>query len=271
MVRLSVDEEPESELASRSGTLGTVGAAVSMVTVSDGETTEMLPTASVAFVVRTWLPVAKVGVSVQLPAASAVVVPMSVVPSYSVTVALASAVPDTTGVVLEVMLSVFDDPVSDEAARSGVDGMAGATVSIEMVDDDEAVFPAASVATALSVNAPSVSAVAGVKVHAPEALAITVESDVVPREMAMDEPASAVPEMIGVPVASALPVVGVAIATVVAVSTVIDSAPDSTEVTDVAVAVAVMLCAPAERGPATVMDQFPLLSAVAVPMRAAAS
>lgn len=271
MVRLSVDEEPESELASKSGTLGTVGAAVSIVTVSDGEATEMLPTASVALVVSTWLPAPKVGVSVQLPEPSAVVVPTTVVPSYNVTVALASAVPDSTGAVLEVMLSVLDDPLSDDAARSGADGIAGATVSIEMVDDDDAVLPATSVATALRVNVPSASAEAGVKVHAPEPLATTVESNAAPREMAMDAPGSAVPEMVGVPVASALPVDGARIATVTAVSTVIDRAPDKTEVTAVAVAVAVMLCTPGVSAVATVTDHTPLALAEAVPMSVAPS
>jgi hypothetical protein len=241
LVRSSVEEEPESELASKSGTLETVGADVSIVMVSDGEEAETLPTASVALVVSTWLPAAKVGVNVQLPAASAVVVPISVVPLYNATVALASAVPVSTGAVLEVMLSEADDPLSDDADRSGTDGIAGATVSTEMVEADDAVLPAASVATALRVNAPSVSGVVGVKVHAPEALAITVETSVVSREMATDAPASAVPEIVGVPVESALPVDGATSATVMAVSTVIESAPDKTEVTAVAVAVAVML------------------------------
>ena len=50
-MRLSVDDEPESDDANKSGTDGATGAMVSIVITSAGETGEMFPTASVAVVV----------------------------------------------------------------------------------------------------------------------------------------------------------------------------------------------------------------------------
>ena len=51
-----------------------------------------------------------------------------------------------------VMLSVLDEPLSDAAARSGVPGAVGATVSTENWDDVfEAELPALSVAVAVMV------------------------------------------------------------------------------------------------------------------------
>ncbi len=47
--------------------------------------------------------------------------------------ALASAVPVKVGVVSDVMLSVDDEPVSDDAARSGVEGADGAVASTTSV------------------------------------------------------------------------------------------------------------------------------------------
>lgn len=47
----------------------------------------------------------------------------------TVTVLFASAVPLKVGVVSVVILSVLDEPVSDAAARSGVDGADGASRS----------------------------------------------------------------------------------------------------------------------------------------------
>ena len=82
---------------------------------------------------------------------TAVPLPTAVVPSKIVTVLPASAVPENVGVVTLVMLSVLDDPESLAAVRSGVDGAAGAVVSIVMlkVPEDVDTLPAASVAVAL--------------------------------------------------------------------------------------------------------------------------
>jgi hypothetical protein len=83
--------------------------------------------------------------------AAAVPLPTCVFPSKIVTVLPASAVPVNVGVVLLVILSVLDDPLSLAAVRSGVEGAAGAVVSIVMVNALEATetFPAASVALAV--------------------------------------------------------------------------------------------------------------------------
>src|SRR5437867_3621531 len=55
--------------------------------------------------------------------------PTPVAPSKIVTVLAASAVPVNVGVVILVLLSVLDDPVSLAAVKSGVEGAAGAVVS----------------------------------------------------------------------------------------------------------------------------------------------
>ena len=67
-------------------------------------------------------------VIVQFPPV-AVPLPSTVEPSSNCTVRPASAVPLNTGVVMRVMSSLFDEPLSLAAARSGVE-MAGGVVSI---------------------------------------------------------------------------------------------------------------------------------------------
>src|SRR5258706_1008627 len=73
--------------------------------------------------------------------------PIGVGPSKSVTMLLASAVPVKVGVVLLVMLSEFDDPVSLAGDKSRAGGAPGAGGSVVMEKEDKAVpdFPAASV------------------------------------------------------------------------------------------------------------------------------
>ena len=87
----------------------------------------------------------------QSPEPSAVAVPSDVAPSSNSTLLFASAVPLTVGVVTLVRSSVLELPESLPVSRSGVDGAAGAEVSIVTVRADEAalVFPAASVAVAV--------------------------------------------------------------------------------------------------------------------------
>ena len=62
------------------------------------------------------------------------------------------AVPVTVGVVTLVRLSVLDEPVSLAAARSGVEGAAGAVASMVTLRDEEATLwlPAASVAATVA-------------------------------------------------------------------------------------------------------------------------
>lgn len=76
----------------------------------------------------------------------------------TVTVLFASAVPLNVGVVSDVRLSVLDEPRSEPAARSGMEGAAGAEVSIVIAKADEAddVLEAASVAVAVILWAPVV-------------------------------------------------------------------------------------------------------------------
>ena len=57
-------------------------------------------------------------------------VPITVAPSYSETVDPSSADPASVGVVSFVIASVEEDPVSLAAVRAGVDGAAGAAVSM---------------------------------------------------------------------------------------------------------------------------------------------
>ena len=71
----------------------------------------------------------------QSPLPSAVVVPKELDPANSSTVLPASAVPVKVGVVSPVILSVLELPVSEEGARSGVDGASGAVVSTLIVRD----------------------------------------------------------------------------------------------------------------------------------------
>ena len=96
-------------------------------------------------------------VNVHAPAPSAVVVPRLVEPPRNnSTVLFASAVPVKVGVLTLVILSVLDDPVSLAAVRSGVEGAAGAVLSMVMLNAPEATetFPAASVALALMLCVP---------------------------------------------------------------------------------------------------------------------
>ena len=90
-------------------------------------------------------------VKLQFPLLSAVVVPNELDPANSSIVLSASAVPVKVGVVMLVMLSLLERPVSDDASRSGFDGVAGAAVSMVIVRPSDALetFPAASAAVAV--------------------------------------------------------------------------------------------------------------------------
>jgi hypothetical protein len=153
LVRSSLLDDPESLAEDRSGVEGAAGEVVSIVTDKADDATDVFPAASVALAVIELTPSGSALTAiVQLPLPSAVPVPINVEPARkSFTTAFASAVPLNVGVVLLVMLSVFDVPVSDAAARSGVEGADGAVVStvIDKADDATDTFPAASVALAV--------------------------------------------------------------------------------------------------------------------------
>ena len=95
-----------------------------------------------------------------MPLPSAVAVPT--VPSTSldsVTVLLASAVPEMSGVVSLVRSSVLELPLSEPATRSGDDGAAiDASMITLNADDAKLALPAASVAVAVMECVPSWSA-----------------------------------------------------------------------------------------------------------------
>lgn len=142
LVRLSVFEVPVSLLAARSGVLGADGAVLSIVTLRALELLLTLFAESVALaVIACVTPAVNVSVVIcQLPSV-AVAEPIEVAPPptwslYKVTVEPLSAVPLKVGVVSLVMLSVFDEPVSEAASRSGVDGASGATLSTTVIVND---------------------------------------------------------------------------------------------------------------------------------------
>lgn len=115
------------------------------------------------------------------------------------TVAPLSAVPEKLGVVLLVMLSVAEVPVSVAASRSGIDGAAGAVVSI-MTDKAELAvetFVALSVAVAVIDLVPDVRAEV-VMVYAPPEDAYPVPTLTPPFKIVTSEFPSAVPEKVGV-------------------------------------------------------------------------
>ena len=112
--------------------VGALGAVVSTVKLKLLLAAPVLPAASVAVAVMVWLPAARaLVVMVQLPLSSAVTLPTTVVPSYSVTVLPASAVPRKVGVVSLVL------PLWAKASVTGatsslaltMSGMSGAVVS----------------------------------------------------------------------------------------------------------------------------------------------
>ncbi len=191
------------------------GTAVSMVRLRAADVAE-LPAASVAVAVRLWPPSLRVvgapvavpappTVKLQLPLASAVTVPSTVVPSEMVTVAPASAVPLMVGVLSLVMPSPLA-PLSLLVSSVAV-GVAVLLSMVRLRAADVAELPAASVAVAVRLWPPSLRVVGApvavpapptVKLQLPLASAVTVPSTVVPSEMVTVAPASAVPLMVGV-------------------------------------------------------------------------
>ena len=84
---------------------GAFGAAVSTIRVKPGEVGLTLPAASVTVAVQVWLPLPSGadGVKLHAPVPSACTVPTGCPFSYTVTVALAVAVPFSVGVVSSVL------------------------------------------------------------------------------------------------------------------------------------------------------------------------
>jgi len=157
LVISSLLDVPLSLAAVMSGVEGMAGAVVSMVMLSALDATLVLPAASVALAVMLCVP--SLRALTVMPGelyAAAVPLPTCVAPSKRVTVLPASAAPVKAGVVVLVMLSVLDEPVSVAAVMSGAVGAAGAVVSIvaERPVDAALTFPATSVALAVMVCDP---------------------------------------------------------------------------------------------------------------------
>ena len=128
---------PVSDAGSSVGADGGVGATVSMVMASGAETVDVLPAGSVAVIVTFHVPSARVGRS-QPACWPTMYVQVTAEPppaGVAETVIVSPLVPPdalTVGVLSFVRLSVDDEPLSDEAARSTV-GADGALVSIVML------------------------------------------------------------------------------------------------------------------------------------------
>ena len=146
-VILSVDEEPESVVAVISGAPGAASATVSIVTDKLEEDPDWFPAGSVCFVVMVWEPFERDDAVTVAGLDEQVAEPTEAAPSYKVTVAFTSQVDVKDGVLSLVILSVEDEPVSDEAMRSGAPGAAGAVVSMTNVLTERGLlgFEAASV------------------------------------------------------------------------------------------------------------------------------
>ena len=101
-----------------------------MATTSGDDGALVFPDLSVAVAVKECVPPpSTLVVKVHLPDGLATVVPRTVAPSIMVTVARPAAVPVSDGVVSRVMSSLLRVPVSDEATRSGLDGVGTTTAA----------------------------------------------------------------------------------------------------------------------------------------------
>ena len=132
-----------------------VGAEIVIGKAADAALT--FPAMSVAVAVMLCAPCVRADdVTDQLPKPSAAALPICVVPSNSLTVLFASAVPLKAGVATLVILSVLEMPSSEPAVKSGADGALGAAVSIvtDRAADARLTFPAVSVAVAVMLRVP---------------------------------------------------------------------------------------------------------------------
>jgi len=136
------------------GVEGAAGAVVSIVTLKALEATERLPAGSVCLAVMLCTPSLRLLVVIVALVELATTEPTAVPPSKMVTVLADATDPMVNvGVLLLVMLSVVEVPVSVAAVRSGVPGAARAAVSMVTLRPVKAAetFPATSVAFAVIV------------------------------------------------------------------------------------------------------------------------
>ncbi len=161
LVRLSTDDEPVSEVASRSGVPG-AGCVVSTVSGTEGAAGVTFPAASVMEPESVHVPSVSAGRSHDVAEPTKYEQLTDDEPFVAVTVATSPPDPpptETVGVVSEVMLSVDDGPESEAEATSGPEVATGPVPSTEMFSPVPAadVLPAGSVNVPLSAQVPSVS------------------------------------------------------------------------------------------------------------------
>ncbi len=263
---------PDNDVPSVAFTVGIAGAVVSIVRLNAALGVLTLPAVSVAVTVMACAPSPKpvLGVNVQLPDASAVAVPSSVVPSYTLIVLPASAVPVSVGVVSSVLppetIAPTIEPTSSVTPL--IVGAAGAVTSpVTVTDADGPVLPAASV-TVTPITVPTGSGVVGVYVHAPLGSATTVASGVPSPFVSMFTvaPASAVPDNDVPSVAFTVGIAGAVVSTVRP-----NAALGALTLPAASVAVTVIACAPSPSAVPGVNVQCPDASAVVRPSSVAPS
>src|SRR2546429_329050 len=108
-------------------------------------------------------------------------------------------VPENVGVRSSVLLSVLEEPVSDEATRSGTDGTFGLVASI-VTDSalDSALVFCPLVARAVKLYVPSTSAGLTVIVHCPVPLAVVLPTTLPLASSSMNKLLPDVPVKVGV-------------------------------------------------------------------------
>lgn len=131
-VMLSVFEEPLSDVGNKSGNPLADGAVVS-ISIDNGELgDDWFPAGSVITPVTDHVPSDNVGKSHDVATPTTYEHVTVVVPLVALIVTRSPFDPpvnDIVGVVSEVLLSVLDNPLSDDVARSGAPGVAGEVVS----------------------------------------------------------------------------------------------------------------------------------------------
>jgi hypothetical protein len=165
LVVLSVALAPVSEDEARSGAVDGAAGGLTIVSGKALDADDVLPAGSVSVALTLHDPGANVGRSHDWVPVPIVYVQLTVVePFVAVIVTTSPTEPpldsDTAGVASVVLLSVFDVPLSDAAARSGAPGAVGADVSITrfVAGLGDETLPYESVSVAVVLHVPAVNA-----------------------------------------------------------------------------------------------------------------
>ena len=199
------------------------------------------------------------GVHLQLPPASAIVVQIVVLPSLTTTLAFGSLVPTSAGVLLFDTIAFWAG-----CEIAGAEGAVVSTVKLRVVAGP--MLPAGSVCVTLRMCGPSASAVVGVQLQFPLTSTVAVHSVFGPSLTVMVAPGSPVPPIVGWVLGETLAAAGVLTigATGACVSTVKLRVVAGLTLPPASVAVALIVCAPSAIGRLGVQLQLPLVSVVAV-------